>query len=622
LSVPLNLLVRFPLRVMIPLSLIVFSGLIIALMSVHNLARVDREVEHRTRQQLVQLMTRSQGTVRNLSRKRDADGIQLEISQLGSDPLVQMAALIDEHNLVRHATQYALINKNLLDVLPEVGRAPIEDARRRRVGSVQLRPDRDAYLAYYPVELWNEDTALAGVRLGMLVAQYDVATIRRQAHGLVVEQLFQFSLVIISFSLVLWLTFHYGLTRRVHRLVESARRLGEGDFDARAGLSGRDELAQVGRAFDDMARLIAEDQCRLEENEARVRAILDNMADGSVTTNDQGMIQSINPALSGMLHYSAKDVVGRHLSVLFAGGFHRIQDEYLARKRLTADPGQSKVQEVVGMTRERCELPLEVTVADFRLAEERLFVWIMRDITERKRVDRLKNEFVSIVSHELRTPLTSIMGSLGLLTAGVTGGLSEQSRQLIDIARNNSERLVRLINDILDIEKIESGKMHFRQEILDLNELVEQAIDANRGYAARYSVQFLLEQPLPDAQVRGDADRLLQVLSNLLSNAAKYSPQDRAVRIRLSRHGADIRVEVSDEGPGIPQEFHDRIFEKFAQADSTDTRTQDGTGLGLCIAKSIIDHHGGRIGFHSIPNVGTEFHFDLPEWRELHHQAV
>ncbi len=238
-----------------------------------------------------------------------------------------------------------------------------------------------------------------------------------------------------------------------------------------------------------------------------------------------------------------------------------------------------------------------------------------QDITKRKEVDRLKNEFISTVSHELRTPLTSIRGSLGLIAGGAAGPIPERVAAMIDIAYKNSERLVRLINDILDIEKIESGKMPFRFKPIALEGVIEQAIQDNHAYGEQYHVSFQLVESLPGVKVNGDWDRLLQVMTNLLSNAAKFSPPHSQVEIKMERVPSGIRVAVSDHGPGIPEEFQSRIFQKFAQADASNSRQKGGTGLGLSIVKAIVEKHGGTVSFETNPNAGTTFYFDLPEWR-------
>ncbi|MCZ8254097.1 MAG: ATP-binding protein, partial [Polaromonas sp.] len=236
------------------------------------------------------------------------------------------------------------------------------------------------------------------------------------------------------------------------------------------------------------------------------------------------------------------------------------------------------------------------------------------DITELRRIDRMKTEFVSTVSHELRTPLTSIRGSLGLISGGVAGELPEAVKSLVGIAKNNCERLIRLINDILDSEKIESGKLRLDLQIVDLRLLVQQALTANEGFAGQHGVRLIMRAPGTPLHVRIDSDRMTQVLTNLLSNAVKFSPAGSPVEVRLSRAAQKVRAEVVDAGPGIPEEFRARIFQKFSQADSSDTRQKGGTGLGLNISRALVEKMDGTIGFSSKAGEGTTFFFEVPEW--------
>ena len=232
-------------------------------------------------------------------------------------------------------------------------------------------------------------------------------------------------------------------------------------------------------------------------------------------------------------------------------------------------------------------------------------------LDERARTERLKDEFISIVSHELRTPLTSIHASLGLLRGGSHSD-PKQSQQLLDVAYRSSRRLVRLVNDILDLQKIESGTQPLELEWLDLGALLEQAVQANQAYAAELGVRLALEGAPPQVTLWADPDRMMQVMANLLSNAAKFSPKGATVVVRTRATNGRVRVEVIDRGPGIPQPFQDHVFERFAQADATTTRAKGGTGLGLSITKAIVERLGGRIGFETKLGSGTIFHFDLP----------
>ncbi|HUD89283.1 MAG TPA: ATP-binding protein, partial [Xanthobacteraceae bacterium] len=218
----------------------------------------------------------------------------------------------------------------------------------------------------------------------------------------------------------------------------------------------------------------------------------------------------------------------------------------------------------------------------------------LRYATERKRLERLKDEFVSTVSHELRTPLTSISGSLGLLMGNAAGTMPDSVRRLVAIANTNSQRLVRLINDILDIEKMEAGRVVFNFSRVEVRPLVAQAIEANRGFAEGYGVRVRLEdaRAAGAADVRADPDRLLQVVTNLLSNAIKFSPARDEVVVAVEKGTDMVRLTVRDRGPGIPVDFKPLIFEKFAQADAGDARQKGGTGLGLSIVKQIVDRLG------------------------------
>jgi len=239
------------------------------------------------------------------------------------------------------------------------------------------------------------------------------------------------------------------------------------------------------------------------------------------------------------------------------------------------------------------------------------FLAIIRDVTERIAVDRMKSEFVSTVSHELRTPLTSIAGSLGLIAGGATGTLPERAQRLVEIAQSNCARLIRLINDILDIEKIEAGKVRLEIVALSLRRLLEQTIEANRELAQAQGVTIALAPVPADAMILGDEDRVTQVFTNLLSNAVKFSPDSGVVRVSVVPLDRRYRISVADEGPGISDEFRERIFTKFAQEDSSDTRSKGGTGLGLSIVREIVQLLGGEISFESAPGQGATFHVDL-----------
>lgn len=467
------------------------------------------------------------------------------------------------------------------------------------------------------------------------------------------------------------------------------------------------------------------------------RAIVENASDGILSVDEDGRIQSCNVAASQMFGVPAASLVGEPLQqwIVELGAQAGANDvlEFLRDGRAGERPGHHAIAQAVAddigwlaqaatppavdppavdevkepgiengagiqdgagvedtetvarlvreVTLRRLDgtgVAVEWSISEIELDGRGLFIVLLRDISERRKIDILKSEFISTVSHELRTPLTSIHGSLSLLRGGVTGpsptgksasekadkdnaasmrsqhAMPEGARMLLDIACNNSERLVRLINDILDISKIEAGRMEFNLQPLELKSFLQSAVDANRAYGEGFGVGFSLAEVPAGLKVLADPDRLMQVMTNLLSNAAKFTERGDTVSIAVTRHvhaAGDAafgdapyeagvwqaRVAVSDNGPGVREEFRDRLFQKFAQADSSNTRLKGGTGLGLSISKAIIERMGGHIGFaprtpdsyiapdhtfgaqssDEMPNEaarGTTFFFDLPEF--------
>ena len=234
------------------------------------------------------------------------------------------------------------------------------------------------------------------------------------------------------------------------------------------------------------------------------------------------------------------------------------------------------------------------------------------DLTEHKRIEQMKDQFVSTVSHELRTPLTSISGALGLVTGGALGDVPPAMQQMLEIAHRNSLRLGYLINDLLDMEKIAAGKMTFDMREHALRRLLDEAIASNQSFAAHFNVRCVLRDP-PNVNVWVDGLRLQQVLTNFLSNAIKYTPEGGEVSLHCSLPDTGhVRINVTDQGPGIPASFRSRVFEKFAQADASDSRQKGGTGLGLAITKEFIERMGGRVGFETSETHGTTFWCELP----------
>lgn len=376
-----------------------------------------------------------------------------------------------------------------------------------------------------------------------------------------------------------------------------------------------------------MSRPLRESERRFREMAAR--------SFGFLCMHDlEGKLLMINPAAAERLGYAPEELVGRSLAEILAPSVRNQLAGYLSSlaagevtegsMRVVTKSGQERIwayrnHRVVEQGRAPYVLGHALDVTERWQAENTLrrrAAELARDLEERKKVERMKDDFISVVSHELRTPLTSIRGALGLIQGGVAGELPEKARSLFDIAASNCERLGRLIDDILDTEKLEAGKMVFTFAPVELARLAEQAVSSLRAHAEAQGVELRIAEAAPETWVSADAGRILQVLTNLLSNAVKFSPPGGQVEVAVARNGEGVKALVTDHGEGIPPGFRFRIFEKFAQADSARTRKEPGTGLGLNISRAIIERHGGRIWFDSEPGIATTFGFELKASQE------
>ena len=362
----------------------------------------------------------------------------------------------------------------------------------------------------------------------------------------------------------------------------------------------------------------------LERLSRRNELILESVGEGIYGINLAGECTFVNPAALEYTGHSRQDLMSA------ARTMHEIlqprkpdgSDYPWEESASFATLNDGEIRRIAGedmVRKDGGSFPVDYVVTPIVEDDNRILgaVVTFQDVTERRAVERMKNEFISIVSHELRTPLTSIRGSLGLLASGLLLKFPDKADKMLKIAVENTDRLVRLINDILDIERLESGKVTIEAAELNLGGLMKSASDTMRAMANENKVK-LDTKPL-DQTVWADSDRILQVLTNLLSNAIKFSEDNGKVRLTATVLDGDeegwVRVEVKDSGRGIPDDKVEKIFERFGQVDASDSREKGGTGLGLPICKTIVEQHGGKLWVESKVGKGSRFMFTLPRER-------
>ena len=344
----------------------------------------------------------------------------------------------------------------------------------------------------------------------------------------------------------------------------------------------------------------------LHASESAMRSIIGSSLSGIVTFSREGLIASVNPTAERILGYSEAELLGRDISGLLPEppadlpSFLRTSVDY-ALGRITSWDLRRGDGTIV---------PVEMALFEFETAEGKHLACNLHDVSERREVETMKREFVATVSHELRTPLTSIRGSLDLLKGEVLGPLTPQAAEVTTIAHRNTTRLIKLINDILDLDRLDSGKMELNVADTDAATIIHTAAESVRAFAEQSAVEIIATTS--DDVLRADADRIVQVLVNLLSNAIKFSPRDSSVRLTARSERGEIVFEVEDHGRGIPRQYVDRIFDRFQQVESSDSRTKGGSGLGLAICKAIIEQHEGSIGVVSEEGAGSTFTVRLP----------
>jgi PAS domain S-box-containing protein len=405
----------------------------------------------------------------------------------------------------------------------------------------------------------------------------------------------------IILTVALALVFTREITARIKVITTNSLRLANNQalLDA---VSGGDEIAALDQVFHDMAKVLA-------ENAIKERAILENAADVIFSINGKGTFSSLNPAVFKVFGYSPNELIGSKYMTLIP---EENKEFTLATVTKMMEGGESRPFET-RMKRKDGSVVDVSWAAQWSESQKSLFC-VLHDVTARKAVDRLRQEVMQMVTHDLRTPLATIGNVLSILEDGRVGEVSDRAKEMVQLAQKNVSRMLELVNDLLEVEKMKAGMLKLDLDEVSLADIFEESLHAVSGWAQEQKVR--IEYVPTTLKVFADEGRIVQVLNNLLGNAIKFSPAGK--RVVLSAHEAYdyVEVRVKDEGRGIPENQRDVIFERFQQVHLSDAANRGGSGLGLAICKAILERHGGSIRVDSEEGFGSTFSFRLPKSRE------
>jgi PAS domain S-box-containing protein len=422
--------------------------------------------------------------------------------------------------------------------------------------------------------------------------------------------------VVLVFAGAGWFTRQ--LTSRLNILVENARRMKSAD-ELNKPLSGKDEIAMLDAAFHEMAFTLRLKEELLRESEKRVRSIIEKIPVGLVVFADDGLIEFVNPTLESMFRESPESLIGRRLESLVHRAASVSEEEAAAQLK---EKAIERIIEITCVRKDGAKFPAEFSSTLFETQEGPRHLGILLDVSERQEIQRMRQTFVSMVSHELRTPLTAVSGFISLLEMGAFGEVSPEAKEQASRAEANVSRLMKLIADLLDLEKMDSGTLNVSKTQCSLQQVLRDAEDAAKTFAEERGIKLEIE-PVNDSvngkekgKIYADADRLVQVLVNLIANAVKFSPGGGTVKVTNKLDGDALEMRVIDEGRGVPAKYKELIFERFQQVDVADAKQKGGTGLGLAICKTIVEMHGGIIAVDSEEGKGSTFWFRIRRNRD------
>lgn len=477
---------------------------------------------------------------------------------------------------------------------PEVQQALNEGFGHSRRYSYTLKK----YMMYSAVVLGKDRTAAV---LRLIIPVSSIVEFEAKMQKILIAAL----AAIFLLSLVLSVIVSSVVTRPISRISSAAKSIAEGDLSARAIVSSDDEIGDLAKTMNYMAGEIRSKMDRIASGEAKLETVLSGMVEGVILTDEKGAILMANPSARKMFFIDTAPEGKTPIEVVRNSSVQEITDRILRGGKRTA------IEEI--QLNRPDERSVKVSAAAvMKEGELSGALLVFHDITELRHLERVRQDFVANVSHELRTPLSSIKGySETLLESGVKD--PKDQKEFLGIIYRESDRLAKLIDDILDLSKIESGKMAMVFLPLDLRPVVKRVCSILENQAAAKSLGISADIPEGLPRLLADEGRLSQVMLNLLDNAVKYTPEKGSIRISAAQDGGFVRVDVSDTGVGIPESDIPRIFERFYRVDKARSRELGGTGLGLSIVKHIVQAHGGQVSVKSAPGKGTTFSFTIPK---------
>lgn len=453
----------------------------------------------------------------------------------------------------------------------------------------------------HPIQSMTGDTVL-----GALYVKSDIEDQYQQIKNIAVIFVTA-SLLAVGISMVVAILIAHSITQPIGEMREQALRIARGDYSRKVTVHGKDELGQLALTFNQLAEQIEETQDAMESERNRLNSVLSHMSDGVVATDRRGKVITINDMALSLLGISKEAAIGQNILNLLD-----IEKDYTLRKILES------TEELLIERNESNYGDNKIIRVEFSMIRRESgfisgLVAVMHDVTEQEQNERDRREFVSNVSHELRTPLTSMRSYIETLSEGAWQD-QEMAPRFLKITLDETDRMIRMINDLLDLSRMDNGNLQLNIEMVNFNELVNFVLDrfdviiANSEKKYRIVREFT-QRPL---FVEVDTDRMIQVIDNIMNNAIKYSPDGGKITVRLMETHNNVILSITDQGLGIPKKDISRIFERFYRVDKARARKQGGTGLGLAISKEVVKALGGTIWATSIENYGSTFYISLP----------